>query len=424
MNCKYDCDCCKNRVIIYDDRGPQGPTAGIYRQPNTNYVQKECAYLEGEPLNIFLECQTPGTTSPEDLLTLPEGKNIDDTFNDGEVTWIIRKLITSSYDGDLKLNGNITANNATIKNKTTTQTLEVLGDGQVNGNFNINRKLTVNEIDCKTNLTIGGQKPLDASALQKIQDQIIAPSQSIVVSADYGNDETGDGSDAKPYKTLDRAVRAIKPNIQSVYIWLVNNKPDLEYSCSCIGLGDRQFVQISVTDGNNLIIKGYRAKITVRYSVFTYGQVIKDGVFVNRYHCGTPFLVSAKAVRLIGLNINVEDGYDDNSKFGHSLLLSINNLSMGQCSVIAQRNLLFNQSNDTTLNINDNSYINIGNNYLLTGTYPTTCLDNIVQNPNAQILPEENNGVLLVALSALLVATTGTHKGINPQTAVALYKNF
>ena len=284
--------------------------------------------------------------------------------------------------------------------------------------------MTVTEIDVKNKITIAGKEPLDASALQKIQDQIIAPSQSIVVSADYGNDETGDGTDAKPFRTLDQAVRAIKPNIQSVYIWLVNNKPDLEYSCSCIGFGDRQFLQISVTDGNNLILKGYRAKITVRYSVFTYGQVTMNGAIIPRYHCGTPFIVSAKKVRLVGLNITVESGYDDSNKFGHHLLLSVNNLDIGQCSIVAQRNLMFTYSNDVTLSIVDNTSINIGKNYLLTGTYPTTCLDNIVQNPNAQILPEINGGIKLVALSALVFGANFVHAGVNPQTAVALYKNF
>lgn len=140
-------------------------------------------------------------------------------------TALAQYIVDQGYDcldTDLtEIAGNI--KNATIK--TMLDRLKegnlILGDGiTANGNFTINRKLTVNEIDCKTGLTIGGQKPLDSSAIEKLQAQIISPSQKIFVDGKNGNDNNDGSVYNKPVKTLDKAVSLIKKYTTSVEIEL------------------------------------------------------------------------------------------------------------------------------------------------------------------------------------------------------------
>ena len=101
--------------------------------------------------------------------------------------------------------------------------------GVVTGDFNINGKLTVDTIQVKENLYIGDYNPADqdkqnaltAEALQKLQDQIIAPSQIIYVDCKNGNDENDGSTYEKRVRTLDRAIDLIRTSIP--YVNLVLN---------------------------------------------------------------------------------------------------------------------------------------------------------------------------------------------------------
>ena len=224
----YECECKKVTVRF---PGPQGPTAGIYRQPNTNYNKGECVYLGKEPLNIFLECTATGVTSTDDIVSLPDNKETDDTFIDGTVTWIIRKIVTSNFNGSLKITGDIEANNANIKNKTTTGSLEVKNDAEIENNLQINGKLVVPNVYVTEKLLIGNYDPskpeqpdlsnfLTPDDLQKLQDQIIAPEQNLYVDQKNGDDDNDGTSEKTAVRTLGKAISLIRQDIPTLTIHL------------------------------------------------------------------------------------------------------------------------------------------------------------------------------------------------------------
>lgn len=102
--------------------------------------------------------------------------------------------------------------------------------------------MTVDTIQVKENLYIGDYNPADqdkqnaltAEALQKLQDQIIAPEQNIYVS-NNGSDETGDGTRSKPYKTIDKAGENIKEGVPKINIRIIDDTGTIPFYISqCI----------------------------------------------------------------------------------------------------------------------------------------------------------------------------------------------
>ena len=284
----------------------------------------------------------------------------------------------------------------------------------------------MDSIEVSDSLTIGGAPPLKQDAIDKLQDQIIAPRQDIYVNADYGSDETGDGSAGNPYETLDKAVTAIKPTIPSVYLWLINNKPDLEYTCSVINFNDIDYAYIGVTDGTNLMINNYRAKIKVKYGKSVGGQKNVDGVLKQSYYFGTTFVRNVKELRLVGLDITVEDGFDDETKYEQILFMSVNKLSIGRTFITANRILLFNQATNSELGINDVSSYNLGTKYLVTGNQPVSSIDDPVTNPGTKFFPAENRALPAVVFTSILIEglTEQISGGIDPKSAKALYSTI
>ena len=90
--------------------------------------------------------------------------------------------------------------------------------GNITGDFNINGKLTVDSIEVSDSLTIGGAKPLGQDAIDKLQAQIIAPSQDIYVDQKNGNDDNDGTTQATAVRTLDKALTLIKPYTNTVVI--------------------------------------------------------------------------------------------------------------------------------------------------------------------------------------------------------------
>lgn len=98
--------------------------------------------------------------------------------------------------------------------------LNVDGNLGVTGNSNINGKLTVDNIEVSEGLTIGGAPPLKQEAIDKLQSQIIAPSQDIYVDQKNGNDNNDGTTQATAVRTLDKAVSLITKNIPTLTIHL------------------------------------------------------------------------------------------------------------------------------------------------------------------------------------------------------------
>ena len=304
--------------------------------------------------------------------------------------------------------------------------LNVDGNLGVTGNSNINGKLTVQNIEVSEGLTIGGAPPLKQDAIDKLQDQIIAPRQDIYVNADYGNDYTGNGTVNYPFATLDKAISIIKPTIQNVYIWIINNKPDLEYTITPHDFGEIDYLYIGVTDGTKLMVNNYRAKIKVKYGKLTGNQHLSGNVLKQAYVYGTVMIKGVNTVRLVGLDITVETGYDDNTKFCPVLFFGVTNFSVGRTFITANRILMFNQKVGGSIMINDISSYNLGTRYIVTGNRPVESLEDPVINPDTTIFPADNRSEPVFVLEAIIVegVTEKVSGGVDQKSAKALYTSI
>ena len=70
-------------------------------------------------------------------------------------------------------------------------------------------------------------------AIDKLQDKIIAPRQDIYISYN-DSDETGDGTNNNPYKTIDYAKTKIKEDVPNIYIILDNRSGSYDYEMTAI----------------------------------------------------------------------------------------------------------------------------------------------------------------------------------------------
>ena len=110
------------------------------------------------------------------------------------------------------------------------------------------------------------QNKLTADALQKIQDQIIAPTQIIHISPS-GSNETGDGSSQKPYKTMDYAITKINKQVPTITFNLDCREQSNSFSTTGIDLfRQTQIKRVNVQAWQNIQGTRYKANLTVEYS--------------------------------------------------------------------------------------------------------------------------------------------------------------
>lgn len=78
---------------MYDNMFSADAMAGylFWRFKKSPYFVGERVSLQKEYPTIYLECLVAGETADEDILTLPEGKNVGDTIVDGTVQWVVRQ---------------------------------------------------------------------------------------------------------------------------------------------------------------------------------------------------------------------------------------------------------------------------------------------------------------------------------------------
>lgn len=146
-------------------------------------------------------------------------------------------------------------------------------------------------IEVSEGLTIGGAEPLGQDAIDKLQDQIIAPSQTLYIDNINGSDETGEGTWQKPIRTIDRAVNALNTQVSSVYIILDNSVPRKTYEMTAIdykGRGTRwENLNISVTSWDsvvntfNLFLDKETEKVPMDLGDVVYNSIIKSNINVQ-----------------------------------------------------------------------------------------------------------------------------------------------
>ena len=188
--------------------------------------------------------------------------------------------------------------------------------GSVAGNFDINGKLTVDTIEVSNSLTIGGAPPLGQDAIDKIQAQIIAPSQTIYVDCQNGNDENDGSTYNKRVRTLDKAVSLIRTSIPYVSLVLSAYADDRlnTYTISRPILGGTEDME------NNTAKDLTKIRIETRWDdwlnngnkiakiIVPFGQVARRVLSSNvEYRYGNCLFVNIPKIYLLRINIDLSD---------------------------------------------------------------------------------------------------------------------
>ena len=243
--------------------------------------------------------------------------------------------------------------------------------GTVTGDFNINGKLTVDTIQVKENLYIGDYDPseqanqnkLTAEALQKLQDQIINPSQSIVVDCVGGSDETGEGTTSKPYKTINKAVSAIKPNVPDIKIYLNASTDNRIYDVTPIRVTNDKISFLTYDRDDNYVDKNDNAKPIIRLN---YGGVKSNWSTSGDLYWWGNIFIYCKEINITRVRIQLNDPFtEENSARMIFVCEKFTGYSM---SIDAQSYAVFgmyNTDNSIVLGRNNSSIKITGNDYLV-----------------------------------------------------------
>lgn len=189
--------------------------------------------------------------------------------------------------------------------------------GVVTGDFNINGKLTVDSLDIKNNFTVAGGTPVTGDDLQKVQNQIINPSQTIYVNAITGDDSNDGSSALKAVKTLNKANSLIKSNVNSITIVLNNDTADIEYvfDNNCFISKSNSSITITIQDYNGSIYNGKKPIIKLDFVRISTSAP-------NQYKVGYFLCSGFENVSIIGVKIRYpEDATINTSKYARQMIL-------------------------------------------------------------------------------------------------------
>ena len=203
--------------------------------------------------------------------------------------------------------------------------------GTVTGDFTINGKLTVDTIEVSDSLTIGGAPPLGQDAIDKIQAQIIAPSQVLYVDQKNGNDNNDGTTQATAVRTLDKAVSLITKNIPTLTINLTTyTEPENQIY--------NTFNISKPIDNNNLKVdtfrllgtwETYRTEHIVAKIIVPYGK-IETGIYdysvepaEQYYQWGRFFIEKANTIYLQSVLFEFSDDTIDSEKYRNSIVYGL-----------------------------------------------------------------------------------------------------
>lgn len=271
-----------------------------------------------------------------------------------------KRFLRNPINGDLQINGNMTASGKIKAN-----------EGEINSGI-INGKLVVDEVQVTNRLLIGDIDPanpdnsnfMTKDDLQKLQDKIIAPEQNIYIDSINGNDETGNGTYSKPYKTVDNAVKNIKAGVPTIIFHLFNESSNQEYDFTPI-----DFHGTSVTTFRIQATNWLNAKDRDNYPIINigYGKAFQgNDTGVTKYYWGNFLCANVDNILIFSSYIKIKNNHTGNS-FIHSLFLSKTCYTNLVKMEIGEKNLFFPAGNyGNALTIITTKFINCTG-YLIKG---------------------------------------------------------
>ncbi len=175
--------------------------------------------------------------------------------------------------------------------------------------------MTVDTIEVANSLTIGGAPPLGQDAIDKLQDQIIAPQQTIYVDCQNGDDNNDGSTYTKRVKTLDRAIDLIKKDVPTITFTLEIYNDDTKniYPLSKVINVSNKDVTISGSWQTWFNYKKY-PKITVPYNKINLQDRDEEGNLVYKY--GNVLVQGASSLYLQRVSIDLSTPKFDNPAVG------------------------------------------------------------------------------------------------------------
>lgn len=299
--------------------------------------------------------------------------------------------------------------------------------GTVTGDFDINGKLTVDSLDIKNNFTVAGGTPVTGDDLQKVKDQIIAPSQTLYVS-NNGSNETGDGTITKPYKTIDFTATKINYDVPTVTIVIDNDCENLNYSMHPIDFRGKQTESFNITITNwEKISQGdeFKPKLTINkgkafiaytgsIQIFGWGNFIASNIDTVSINC---------------MNIYIGDDYTKYYPIG--FLLYAKNVHIHSCIINATdyslqvNNNLNNVLRVDDVNLDNYSGLLFGDLSRITASSEEPAVDSLTNSIFLNSIPTTLQAIVYggTTIPSIVLDYSLGERGIDNKVTV-LYKNW
>lgn len=96
---------------LYDNAFSEESMGGymFWRLPETAYFVNELRTFKNGPLDVFLQCVTAGKSSADAVESMPDGKKVGDSWQDGTVVWTIKRFSDATAVQDDLTNHNASA---------------------------------------------------------------------------------------------------------------------------------------------------------------------------------------------------------------------------------------------------------------------------------------------------------------------------
>lgn len=305
--------------------------------------------------------------------------------------------------------------------------LNVDGNLGVTGNSNINGKLTVDSIEISNQLTIGGAPPLGQDAIDKLQAQIIAPSQTLYVS-NNGSDETGDGTITKPYKTIDFTATKINYDVPTVTIVIDNDCENLNYSMHPIDFQGKQTesFNITITDWEKILQSDeFKPKLTINKGkafIAYHGSI-------QLFGWGNFIASNIDTVSISCMNIYIGDDYTKYYPIG--FLLYAKNVYIHSCIINATdyslqvNNNLNNVLKVDDVNLDNYSGLLFGDLSRITASSEEPAVDSLTNSIFLNSIPTTLQAIVYggTTIPSIVLDYSLGERGIDNKVTV-LYKNW
>lgn len=297
--------------------------------------------------------------------------------------------------------------------------------GVVTGDFNINGKLTVKEVQVTDRLLIGEVDPakpdtsnfLTKDDLQKLQNQIINPVQDIYVDSINGSDEN-DGTASNPFKTLDKAASEIKTYISSINIHLANDIDGQEYAFTnnLFRSKNNNSLYITNTNYNAGTSKQKRAVIVPTFVKYYTGHM-------NDYNVGYILTKGFSRINFDSIKIKYPNEAVISDKYSNQLLQGVSTLGFSGVEVnLIDKAVLIAPTSESSFVIDDCKITGLNTSYLAQGNILTTSnVDDDESNWNTWINTKQ---FVFSNLSQSRSSITGINSEKIKSDCHALYSNI